>query len=232
MIATFTTTIDDLVGGSLFVQPRMVTTWETNEDNDEADEVTWSEATRHTSKRGVDMIVIFTDGRVRSIVIDESTFTLTDWTDFDDQYTVEHPRDDEKAWISLNEWESIFDNDVDGMSVDGPGMMYFMPCHVADGERSAVALVDLAVVPVAINGETGLALSGGGQDMSWDICAAYIALGQLPPVHYARDLPRFAGIEPLNTAHRFILDACKESLRQGAARLTYDLENLTELFPS
>ena len=32
-----------------------------------------------------------------------------------------------------------------------------------------------------------LALTGGGMNMSWDICAGYIALGYLPPLDFCED---------------------------------------------
>ncbi len=38
-----------------------------------------------------------------------------------------------------------------------------------------------------------LALTGGGMDLSWNICAAYAAAGNVPPVHFLRDLPHMAG---------------------------------------
>ncbi len=38
-----------------------------------------------------------------------------------------------------------------------------------------------------------LALTGGGMDLSWNICAAYAAAGNVPPVRLLRDLPHMAG---------------------------------------
>jgi hypothetical protein len=79
-------------------------------------------------------------------------------------------------------------------SVEGPMMAYAYRCDWRDASDAAERLVDLPVIPVILpNGDHALALTGGGQDLSWEICAAYVALGFLPPLHFAGDLPRIAG---------------------------------------
>ena len=70
-------------------------------------------------------------------------------------------------------------------------MNYAYPCAWHDGATAALMLVDLPLVPVVLaDGTHALALTGGGMDLSWEICRAYVALGFLPPLHYCRDLPR------------------------------------------
>lgn len=56
-----------------------------------------------------------------------------------------------------------------------------------------------------------LALAGGGMDLSWDICEAYMLLGYLPPVHFCR-LPDFAG-KKLDETAQWIIDGCKKSCK-------------------
>jgi hypothetical protein len=94
---------------------------------------------------------------------------------------------------------------------EGPMMNYFYPCDIRDTEDAArkIAHLPLCVVEMR-DGQTGLALTGGGMDLSWSICEAYIALGYLPPAHFAGSLPRFAGMK-LTTNVRIILAACARS---------------------
>ena len=50
-----------------------------------------------------------------------------------------------------------------------------------------------------------LALTGGGMDLSWQICEAYIRLGYYPPIHFR--LPNMAGKSASET-NLGIVDAC------------------------
>lgn len=78
---------------------------------------------------------------------------------------------------------------------DGPMMNYYYPVKIDDVEEAARLVAGWPVYVVEFDdGETGLALAGGGMDLSWEICGAFIALGFLPPVHFCR-LPRMAGWE-------------------------------------
>ena len=61
-----------------------------------------------------------------------------------------------------------------------------------------------------IKGEYFLALSGGGMDLSWDICRAYVLLGYLPPIKFC-DLPKFAGMNFNKIRNKKIIQACKAS---------------------
>lgn len=93
------------------------------------------------------------------------------------------------------------DNDVscDGHvpDSDGPMMNYAYPLPEArlDVELAAIDLVNLPVCVITHedeeNGRIELALTGGGMDLSWEICEAYMRLGYLPPVHF--ELPGMAG---------------------------------------
>lgn len=90
---------------------------------------------------------------------------------------------------------------------DGPMMSYYYP--LPDGFRNwgehpfprdeyaaADALRDVPLCVVRIDGDGyGLALTGGGMDLSWEIAEAFALLGYLPPVHFA-DLPGMAGKFP------------------------------------
>lgn len=64
---------------------------------------------------------------------------------------------------------------------------------------------------VRIHGKLYLALTGGGMDLSWEICESYINLGFYPPVHFC-DLPRMAG-RGESDRDKVILAYCRESVR-------------------
>jgi len=59
-----------------------------------------------------------------------------------------------------------------------------------------------------------LALSGGGMDLSWDICRAYMLLGYLPPLIFC-SLPRFAGMNLNKIRNKKVIQACKEATRHA-----------------
>jgi hypothetical protein len=92
---------------------------------------------------------------------------------------------------------------------EAPMMSYFYPLAIDDPEQAARALVDLPVCVVSVDGTTGLALTGGGMDLSWEICEAYMLLGSLPPVHFA-DLPGIAG-RGTSERDRWIVAGCLRS---------------------
>lgn len=62
-----------------------------------------------------------------------------------------------------------------------------------------------------------LALSGGGMNLSWDICRAYMLLGYLPPLYFC-DLPKFAGMNLRRVRNAKVIQACKRSADVSANR--------------
>lgn len=75
----------------------------------------------------------------------------------------------------------------------GPMMNYYYPLEESPGWDGLRQLVDLPLCLVTIDGDRyGLALTGGGMDLSWEICEAFMRLGMLPPLHFA-GLPGMAG---------------------------------------
>lgn len=76
-------------------------------------------------------------------------------------------------------------------------MNFFYPCEIDDCDDAAETIAHLPLCVIQFrDGETGFALTGGGQDLSWEICEAYIAVGCCPPFHFCSDLPRLAGHKP------------------------------------
>lgn len=79
-----------------------------------------------------------------------------------------------------------------------PVMNYAYPVDLRYGagpREVATKIQELAgcVTLIEIDGKHYLALTGGGMDLSPQICMAYIACGVMPPLQFLRDLPRFAG---------------------------------------
>lgn len=104
------------------------------------------------------------------------------------------------------------DVDCDGYvgSAEGPMMNYWYPVEIKDCTATALKLVDLPLCVVEFrDGTTGLALTGGGMDLSWEICEAFIAIGYLPPVAFTR-VPGMAG-KSLNKTARLVIAACLKS---------------------
>jgi hypothetical protein len=79
---------------------------------------------------------------------------------------------------------------------EGPMMHYAYPIPESNTFEPELVAIDLAELPVCLILRTGnrdleLALTGGGMDLSWEICEAYMRMGYLPPVHF--ELPGMAG---------------------------------------
>jgi hypothetical protein len=93
-------------------------------------------------------------------------------------------------------------------NVDGPMNSYYYPLPglVRD---DALKIAHLPLCIVEVDGETGLALTGGGMDLSWEICEAFMLLGELPPLHFA-DLPGMAG-RGTSERDRWIIAGCLQS---------------------
>ena len=98
---------------------------------------------------------------------------------------------------------------------DGPMMNYFYPLPSASYDNweadDAKKLINLPLCLVYFTnaGQWALALTGGGMDLSWEICEAFMILGFKPPVNFC-DLPNMAGME-LTERNKWILEGCKQS---------------------
>lgn len=111
---------------------------------------------------------------------------------------------------------------------EGPMMDYWYPVklpHLADAAL-AIAHLPLCVVEFE-NGATGLALTGGGMNLSWEICEAFILLGYLPPVHFC-DLPGMAG-KYKEKGTQEIIARCTESCKVAASWANRKADRLFDL---
>lgn len=104
-----------------------------------------------------------------------------------------------------------------------PMMNYYYPCDLSGGRygldpgdaQFILSVNHLPLTVVEVRGPDGedhpaLALTGGGMDLSWEICEAYCRLGQIPPMHFW-DLPDMCGYG-VSKDHQWVM-AC---IRYGA----------------
>ena len=111
-----------------------------------------------------------------------------------------------------------------------PMMDYWYPIKISDCEEAARLIEHLPLCVVEFDdGQTGLALTGGGMNYSWEICEAYVLLGHLPPLHFC-DLPRMSG-RGTSERDRATLAACMESCRIAEGWARDKRERLIQNFP-
>lgn len=111
---------------------------------------------------------------------------------------VDRWRWDADDWADRNGYESCPQQGSGFMEFDtaeGPMMNYRYPLgndrdHFTQDDAYLIAGLPLCLVEHA--GVDYLALTGGGMDLSWEICEAYVRLGYLPPIHFR--LPEMAGL--------------------------------------
>lgn len=124
------------------------------------------------------------------------------------------------------------------VSNEGPMMNYFYPLGNdfarawpnAEEATKAIANLPLCIIRLGdcnSEDEWGLALTGGGMDLSWQICEAYIRLGYLPPLHFC-DLPAMSDMT-LNAKNKMILAACRKSAQIASARSSNATRHLSNI---
>ena len=85
-------------------------------------------------------------------------------------------------------------SDCDGyVNNPAPMMDYWYPLDVSGNfdpseaakliEDLPLCIVNMGIGPASADAY-GLALTGGGMDFSWEICEAFMRLGELPPLHF------------------------------------------------
>ena len=108
-------------------------------------------------------------------------------------------------------------------------MNYYYPVDLDDLDDAAKTIVDTPLCAVSVGGQTGLALTGGGMDLSWEICEAFLLLGFAPPAHFARNLPRMG--REKSRLGKTILQGCLKSLEASerwAASGVADVKRMLE----
>lgn len=113
-------------------------------------------------------------------------------------------------------------------------MSYWYPLPRTDYTGSelrdmAITIEDLPLCIVYVEPENayGLALVGGGVNLSWEIAEAYIRLGYLPPLEFC-DLPALATLRR-DERTMTVIAACRRSIDIMRQRLDHRTEALDEL---
>lgn len=124
------------------------------------------------------------------------------------------------------------DCDCDGyVFCEGPMMNYWypLPDEVRAPEKAAELIADLplCIVHMQDTDEWGLALTGGGQDLSWEICEAFMRLGYCPPHHFR--LPGMAGKDYGSPRNRWIIAGCRKSAQVMIKRARWNIRSLMQL---
>jgi hypothetical protein len=141
------------------------------------------------------------------------------------------------------DWDDEIDGEYTGVVIDeeasGPMMNYYYPLPEFRGDEttSQKALYDLPLCLVHFTEEEqdrgapeyALALTGGGMDLSWEICEAFMRLGYLPPVHFAESIPEMCGRGD-SPRDKWILAGCRRSLQGQKDRAGRALRRLRERF--
>lgn len=105
-------------------------------------------------------------------------------------------------------------------SFEGPMMNFFYPLPDSferkDVTDAALQIIDLPLCIVKLSptdddDRWGLALTGGGMDLSWEICEAFMRLGYKPPLHFVPP-PAMAGRGASNR-DKWVLSGCRASAR-------------------
>ena len=126
------------------------------------------------------------------------------------------------------EGETYHNNCPGSIYFEGPMMNYFYPVDNIDCESAARAISHLPLCVVELkDGTTGLALTGGGMDLSLEIVRAFVALGYYPPAHFAR-LSRMAGWEK-DPVWLEALVCCQGSLEIAASWATGKLVEVSDM---
>jgi hypothetical protein len=129
--------------------------------------------------------LIASGGSVVAVVIDGTPYS--DYGTYADDWRDEHGGDTDDAGepdaLTEEAFDALLEVEPYMWGAEGPMMNYYYPLEESDGEwrsfdavAAALAVADLPVCVVEMDGDYGLALTGGGMDLSWEICAAYVAL--------------------------------------------------------
>lgn len=120
---------------------------------------------------------------------------------------------------AADEWPDICREAYDEDSAPMMNYCYPVTLREIESHKAAEALVGLPLTLIEDDDEECyLALTGGGMDLSAEICRAYIALGQRPPVHFC-DVPRMAGRKYDQTFLAVLMESCEVSMNWSQSTL-------------
>jgi hypothetical protein len=118
----------------------------------------------------------------------------------------------------------------DGRDRFTPMMNYYYPLPDYNGDESDDQLLldreGGSVALVRVGDKVVLALTGGGMDLSRDICEGFMLLGYLPPLKYC-DIPHFGG-DKLTARLAWIISGCVRSCEVAVSQAAHTKERLEQ----
>jgi hypothetical protein len=213
--------------GTIFVDSQSVSDWDARDEDGDELYTYWEPYTYEASDGEVYTLVSKSGTTIAAYVGGKEIDLTAPYEDYADRFDTDE--DDEP--ISEELFRELAEADPMYSSATGPAMNYLYPLDTRDIDEvdAAIKIAGTPLVLVeTVGGEYGLALAGGGMDLTWEICEAYIALGYLPPVTYA-DLPGMAG-KPEGEMDHLIIAACRRSYEVATNQLKWRLERFNEQY--
>lgn len=148
----------------------------------------------------------------------------------DDEDEITAPPDEDGLGIDLTVLDYLREGiDPHSWGVEGPMMNYWYPVRGLDFDaETAAKIANYPLCVVEVDDEVGLALTGGGMDLSWEIAEACVALGYFPPA-FVDSLPGMSGYRGENRVR--VVEACIERDRREADSLLARRERFEALIP-
>lgn len=129
-----------------------------------------------------------------------NSVSVEDWRDVD--FDVVYP----VVTIEIAEQHGFHDVDdfidscayYDWQDSMSPMMNFYWPVDVSDVEGAAMAIYNHAgntsLIYLNDLDKYAIVLTGGGMDLSWDIAAAYVCCGDVPPAELLRNLSSYCTV--------------------------------------
>lgn len=190
----------------------------------------WWDTLKYEGPGDKETLLVASGGSIVAYPFESVPYERGEWDAFHADHTEAYGEPD----LTQEQFDDLFDVEPYLWGAEGPMMNYWYPISENAGQYSrfdpveaALKIADEPLCIVLVEDQYGLALTGGGMDLSWEICSAFIKLGKLPPVHFA-NLPKFAGLTLTGDRENVYL-AMKRSLEWMRDQMTYRLERLADL---
>ncbi len=198
--------------------------WDLHREAEEEDNAWW-DTTTVTFDDGREFNVVVRTWKVHALITEDGECRRWEY----DVYEENHKDDDGNLTpgaLTESEYDELFT--IDDVRVDGPVFpTWWRASAAADPAMSADMLRGLPVCVVEVDGEYGIALTAAGQDLTWELCEAFVRFGALPPAALAESL-RDVGGRGKTPQDQLIVEACLRSLRTMRDRTAYQFTQLAE----
>jgi hypothetical protein len=228
-IADIDKTVAALRYGALNAQVHEVEGWDYDDKGMTlGEDWTFTEAFTYEDDQDRKWTLISENHTVRYLHVDGRNYERWDWDSYDEDHQIDDVMGEPvEGALTEEEFEALFEISPSTYGAEGPMMNYWYDCPMLsdDPEAVAVKLLNTPLCVVKVHEEWGLALTGGGMDLTWEIVEAFVAIDMLPPVHFARSLPGMAG-RGTSDKDRLLIAACQRSMHEAEEILRRDRERL------